>query len=201
MDRYASTRNWNDDPHLVGMVGEIALTDFYGALLDTRYKPGGDKGVDLEAFMTITGKFEWIKQDVKTARFPKELWTGVDLSPTKPDCIYLLARYIGGWEAELLRWEWGHEMMKCPKKSEGGRLVYYKPQHLLRPLSELKEYYCKRWRWFEDENAPPRGHPAEYPVARPEIKDNPFHGWCEKCDAPGLYYADSKWFCNTHRVW
>jgi hypothetical protein len=188
------------------MSGEVADADTLGAKSDTRRKLGGDKGVDIEAFMIITRKFEWIKRDTKTARIPKELWTGVedDRSPTKSDCIYILARYLGRPGAELdaerLGWEWGHEMMKCPKKCEGGRWVHYKPRELLRPLSELDEHYCKRWRWFEDRNAPPRGHPAEYPVARPEIKDNPFHGWCE-CGDPGLYYADSKWFCNTHRVW
>lgn len=201
MDRYASTRPWNEDSHLLGMAGENADADALGALLDTRRKLGGDKGVDIEAFMTITGKFAWIKRDTKTARFPKELWTGAggDRSPTKPDCIYILARYLQRLDAERLGWEWGHEMMRCPKKREGGRWVHYKPRELLRPLSELDEYYCKRWRWFEDPDAPPRGHPAKYPEApvfvRPIIR-------CHVCGGDGLYFAGKdKYLCNEHRVW
>ena len=167
MARYASTRNWTDDPHVKGMAGEIALTDFYEALLDTRHKPGGDKGVDLEAFMTITRKFEWIKHDTKAAQFPKELLVGVKWPhPPRLDCVYVLAEYIGGptgLDAELLAWEWGHEMVKCPREfwSGNSKEVYHKPRSLLRPLSELKAYYRGRWRWFEDSPAPYRGYPAE----------------------------------------
>lgn len=208
MVRFASTRPWHKDSHLLGMAGEIALADFYGAILDTRLnRLGGDKGVDLEVFSIITGKFEWIKHDVKAAQGPKELLVGVD-SPHPPrlDCIYVLARYLGGptgFDAELLAWEWGHEMVKCPKEfwSKNNKEVYHKPRHLLRPLSDLKEYYHKRWRWFEEQSAPPRGYPAEYPMVRPEIKNNPFHGWCAKCGGSGLYHAAGEWLCNTHRVW
>lgn len=165
--RYASTRLWHPDSHLLGLAGNIALNDLYGAQLDTRIRLGGDGGVDAYPFMRITGKFEWIKQDVKCATFAKELWTGGvnEKSPTRPDHLYVLAQHLGRLDARLEGWEWGHEMLKIEPQLKGGKWNHTKSKFLLRPISELEEYYCKRWKWHDDPSAPLRGYPAQYPNA------------------------------------
>jgi hypothetical protein len=193
--QYASTRRWSKSGDKLGMQGERALAEFFGAQPDLRNKPAGDDGIDLEILFDAhgNGKEEWVEADVKTAMKPLHLL--VNRNKIVPHRIYVLAGPKGDDAAYLIGWEWGRAMMREPVAAWSGNdaIVHFKEQWRLLPLTDLKEGYRRWWRHHGLQPRPAK----EEEIAAPPINPS-FGGHC-KCGAPGLYIAFGEWFCNDHR--
>lgn len=143
--QFQSTRLWRKSPNKPGCWGELALADFYGALPDLRNRPAGDRNVDIEALLEIDGTRRFVPHDAKASEIPGHLL--VEVEKLLPGHIYVLARG-DDHGAVVLKWEWGHEMAKCPAKywNDKPPLTYYKPSAQCRPLRDLIGMYCWQWR-------------------------------------------------------
>lgn len=140
------------------MLGEEANAEFFDAIQDFRNRPGGDDRIDLEVLLDFWDGETWFENDVKAARFPKNLV--VNAKKVVPYRIYILAgahfdphldegTVCDADHGELLGWEFGHQMILEPVHVHwmgNDADVHLKERHRLRRMEELKSYYCRRWR-------------------------------------------------------
>lgn len=126
--KHASRRPLSQNFEYVGLAGEVAFAKEYNLPLDLRSIASGDKGVD---FYTPLGTV-----DVKTARKPFNMI--VEERKVLAD-IYVLAKYDDQTKtAQLIGWELGSELKKCPVKDFGyGIRNHYKSARELRKMHEL----------------------------------------------------------------
>ena len=131
---HASRRPLSADYDLVGVAGERAFAKTFDLPLDGQMRPSGDGGVD---FMLPNG----LTVDVKTFRRPLNLLREAGREEAE---ILVLAGYDDSTgNAELIGWEWDHELVTCPTRDFGhGILNHYKPAEELRPIGELHQLAC-----------------------------------------------------------
>lgn len=125
-----TTPRFFDDPNeedIIGVYGENCFAQDFHLPMDKTLKINGDAGVD---FVTSSGTI-----NVKTARKPIFLF--VKENEPKAD-IYVLARFSDDKAVSLLGWEFGKEMITCPKKDFGyGITNFYKAATELRNMDSL----------------------------------------------------------------
>lgn len=128
---HVSSRPLSENYELVGLMGELALSQLTGLAPDLAVKPGGDGGTDSHLYLRYT-------VDVKTARKPYNLIHEQGKSFAD---IFVLARYVNdATPAELLGWEWGARLMVAPVRDFGyGVMSHYIPAGMLRPIGELSD--------------------------------------------------------------
>tara|TARA_Y100000034_G_C6718609_1_gene317797 strand:- start:116 stop:472 length:357 start_codon:yes stop_codon:yes gene_type:complete len=106
-------------------MGEAAFALQFGLRIDRSLRPAGDKGIDF-----------WVKGasvDVKTARKAKNMI--VEVGKVSAD-LYVLGQYYDDG-VDLLGWEWGEEMSRCPSRDFGyGILNHFKEVALLHNMGE-----------------------------------------------------------------
>ena len=137
--RYASTRLWNTDPNLIGMLAEREFARWAGIDQDLRDMPRGDGKIDYviaistaglgprEFFLDVKGT-----RDGKFAQGPKnEIFNGTIYVLLRSDAL-TMAAYIR-------RWCWGYEIRQQPERDYYGngpciRLAVEK----MRPMQELR---------------------------------------------------------------
>ena len=132
---HASSRPLSKDYELVGLMGELALSQLTGLAPDLKVKPKGDGGVDGRIYLGFS-------VDVKTARKPYNLIHEVG---KKFADIFILAQYNGeSAPATMLGFEWGVALAVAPTKKFGHEILnHYIPAHLLRPMEELERRVIK----------------------------------------------------------
>jgi len=102
------------DYERVGVVGEIALRDFFGIRTPPRGDLlGGDKGIDVTVGILNDAKhWQLMTIDVKTAaNYPHSLWVEKDKVVAN---IYVLAHAYEQYKARLLKWMWGFRVERAP---------------------------------------------------------------------------------------
>jgi hypothetical protein len=114
----------NEAYEVVGVVGEVALREFFG-LMEHPKAAGGDGGIDASVDMVARdGKLRRLNLDVKTYINPINLW--VDEGKARAD-VYVLAQYFPKkpgplrLRAECIKWHWGEEMRSSPITIKGKR--------------------------------------------------------------------------------
>lgn len=178
--KYESTRLWNADSNRVGMLGELAVAMFLRGWPDLRNRPGGDKGIDIEALLDVPVDqliaTLWIEIDAKGSPNPSHL--SVQPKSLALQRIYVLTgpddrRYIDrgilpyiegiGWLYRCYGWAWGHEIAKIPLSTfrDDADPAHHKPQGQLHLMRELKAMYREQW----------RHHGCDAQPAEPELSD------------------------------
>jgi hypothetical protein len=116
---------------MVGVAGELALSQLTGMAPDLSLRPAGDDGVDSLIFLRYT-------VNVHAARKPFNL---IHEEGQKMADIMILASYDDETQqSELLGWEWGKTLLQAPVKDFGhGVMNHHIPRANLRPLSELSD--------------------------------------------------------------
>lgn len=191
--RFASTRILTPHHNEMGMAGEKALAEFFGALpdlRDLRPLPRG-KRPDLEVLLDLEPPlWDWYGLDIKTT---DTMYLIVEANPDKPipdNRIYVMATYVNK-VAECVKWEWGHEIKREPVGdwwSKGTR-THRKAMHRLKPIEDLRTAYRMEWR-HHGLTAQPADYDRRYHTC--------FDGKCH-CGRRGLYWTPQAWYCNEHR--
>jgi hypothetical protein len=185
--RYASTRLWTPDPNKPGMIGERAVAKCLRAEPDMRNRPGGDGGIDIEALIRVSELDKrWIIINAKAS--PYGDWLRGSVGEVDPQTIYILV-HVQGEDGTCVGWHRGIHLLQAPIHDLGHGPCHVHKQP--RPMSELLDRYCGWWR-----------HGGRIP--RPAGGS----GYCEDCDAPGLYLmfegnvatGRKMWFCEEHRT-
>lgn len=73
-EHYASTRNWNDEPHVIGLLGEQVYALETGQAINTALNRGGDSGIDFPDGTDVKTVTYW--QDPYLKVSPDELRVG-----------------------------------------------------------------------------------------------------------------------------
>ena len=134
-DNHASSRPLSKDYELLGIAGELALSEFTGFSPDLKLRPSGDDGVDNLIYIGYT-------VDVKVARKPFNL---IHEKGKKFADIFILAQYNEeDKSATLLGWEYGVILEKAPTRDFGyGVINHYIPREKLRSLKDLSTRMIK----------------------------------------------------------
>ena len=131
----ATSRPLSEGYEHVGVAGDLALSQLTGLAPDLSIRPDGDGGIDSLMFIRYT-------VNVHTARKPYNLIH--EQGKPMADIIVLASYDDDTQSSELLGWEWGKVLEKCPVKDFGfGVLNHYKHASGLRPMSELEEKCMK----------------------------------------------------------
>ncbi len=112
----------------IGLMGELAFAKEFNSQVDITELIGGDGGKDFDLGYTI---------DVKTFIKPYNLI--VEIGKVKAD-IYVLGKFYEELDrVNLLGWEWGIIIKRCPIKDFGyGIINHYRSITELKPMSSLK---------------------------------------------------------------
>ena len=132
---HASSRPLSEDYELVGIMGELALSQLTGLAPDLATKPAGDGGVDSLIYLRYT-------VDIKTARKPYNLIHEVG---KKFADIFILSKYTDpDTPVRLMGWEWGKVLQAAPTREFGhGVMNHYISAKSLRRLGELQQRVIK----------------------------------------------------------
>lgn len=129
---FNSHRPLSTDYEVIGVMGEMAFSEFSTMPVDESRKINGDKGTDFTLALKI---------DVKTARQPHHLI--VEEGKVISD-IYVLAKADPTYSAdvELLGWMWGYKVKKAPvddgRRFKNGIRNHFIPVEGLYPMELLK---------------------------------------------------------------
>lgn len=136
---YQSTKLWTPRPHLLGMIGEKALADYFGAPQDLSNKPAGDDGIDIWLELRTRRGSSWFAADAKCSSYGD--WLRVDTEIIKPETIYVLV-YAKDGQGECIGWEWGMSLMRIDTINwcGNGALVHAK-KIPLRKMGDLLDRY------------------------------------------------------------
>lgn len=132
---HESSRPLSDGYELVGIAGELELSQLTGLAPDLSIRPGGDGGRDNCLYLRYS-------VDVKTARKPYNL---IHEEGKQFADIFILGRYSDDTgKVELLGWEWGKTLARAPTKDFGyGVINHYISAEELRDIGELRARVIK----------------------------------------------------------
>lgn len=148
---YRSTRRLGEhDTDLIGLLGELALAEFFGSAPDLNNKPRGDRGVDRTITLTTKEGERTFAVDVKGSAYGDLLRVEAS-KPLDLHKIYVLARCVPNAERPFkserrcVKWTWGWNLRNAEIQDRGwGPMrVMHVDDPLMRDMQELRERFVR----------------------------------------------------------
>ena len=145
----ATTREWDKHNDRIGMVGEKAVCERYGAKQDLRDKRKGDGGIDIE--FKIRGVWEeprWVKFSIRASMLTRDALV-VNCDKLRTDAIYVYARVTDMWKREGYCVGWVSGLTLFRSRSFApimGEWAYR--WHGFQSMIDLDRMVCD-WRWSD----------------------------------------------------